>query len=155
MSETRSPRLSPLWTCPKCRKQYVSRNLWHSCVQVSIEDHFVGRPPPRELFDAFLAAVEELGPVSVAVSKTRIEFMTRVRFAGCQVRKEYLRASFWLKRRAESPRFVRTEFIPPNNWVYLFEIRHETDIDDDIRAFLREARAVGDQEHVVPPAADA
>ena len=33
-----------LWTCPNCGKQYVTRNMWHSCVVVPLESHFVSRP---------------------------------------------------------------------------------------------------------------
>ena len=44
----------PLWTCPRCGKSYVTRNMWHSCVVVPLESHFVGRPRARELYDAVL-----------------------------------------------------------------------------------------------------
>ena len=29
----------PLWTCPRCGKSYVTRNMWHSCVIVPLESH--------------------------------------------------------------------------------------------------------------------
>lgn len=61
--------------------------------------HFVDRPRSRELFDAVLRFLEREGPVTISVSTTRIEFMTRVRFAGAQARRDYLRLAFWLKRR--------------------------------------------------------
>ena len=67
----------PLWTCPNCGKQYVTRNMSHSCVVIPLETHFVGRPRARRLFDAYLAALEADGPITVSVSKTRIELMTR------------------------------------------------------------------------------
>ncbi len=41
--------------------------------------------------------------------------------------------------------------IPPAErplWVHFFDIRSESDIDDELMDLLREARAVGDQEHL-------
>jgi hypothetical protein len=78
----------PLWTCPRCGKSYVTRNMWHSCVVVPLESHFVGRPRARERYDAVLSFLEADGPITVSVSKTRIELMTRARFAGVRVRRE-------------------------------------------------------------------
>lgn len=135
----------PLWTCPRCGKQYVTRNMWHSCVVVPLESHFVNRPRARELFDAFLAAVRTTGPITVSVSKTRIEIMTRARFTGAQVRRDYLKVGLWLKRRVESPRFTKVEHLGQSDWLYYFDIRDESDIDDELLTLLRESRTVGDQ----------
>jgi hypothetical protein len=136
----------PLWTCPNCGKQYVTRNMWHSCVVVPLDNHFVNRPRARQLFDAYVAALEREGPVTISVSKTRIEIMTRARFTGAVVRKDYLRCAFWLKRRVDSPRFTKIEHFGSANWGHYFEIHDELDIDEEILALAREARRVGDQE---------
>jgi hypothetical protein len=32
----------PLWTCPKCGHRFVTRNMWHSCSDYSLESHFEG-----------------------------------------------------------------------------------------------------------------
>jgi hypothetical protein len=140
--------MRPMWYCPECGKPFANRNSSHSCVRIPLEAHFVSRPRARELFDAFLAAVNLTGdePVSVIVSKGRIELMTRARFAGAVIHRDYIRAGFWLKRDFDTDRF-RVEFYPPNNWVYRLDIRHESQIDDELRALLREARIVGDQRH--------
>jgi hypothetical protein len=126
--------------------------MWHSCVVVPLESHFVGRPRARELFDAYVAALEREGPITISVSRTRIEIMTRTRFTGAVVRKDYLRGSLWLKRRAESPRFVKIDHVGGRDWVHSFEIRDERDLDDELMALLREARQVGDQEAPDPRA---
>ena len=137
-----------MWTCPRRGNQFVSRNLWHSCTVVPIDAHFEGRPHARELFDAYLAAAESFGAVTVVSSKMRIAFMTRVRFAGCQVRKNWLLAHFWLVRRIESPRFTKVETLGPRVWLYSFTIRDESDIDAEVMTRMAEARLVGDQEHL-------
>ena len=134
----------PLWTCPRCGKAYVTRNMWHSCVVVSLELHFVGRPRSRALYDSVLQVLEADGPVTVSVSKTRIELMTRARFAGVRVRRDWIWLSFWLKRQVESPRFDRVDSYG-HDWVYQIRLRDESQLDDELHAWLREARTVGDQ----------
>ncbi|MGZ3587015.1 MAG: hypothetical protein ACXWQ6_11490 [Candidatus Limnocylindrales bacterium] len=143
----------PLWTCPDCRQRYVTRNMWHSCAVVPWEAQFEGRPKARALWDALRAMVEAEGPVTVVSTKTGLGFMTRVRFGGCQVRKDYLRCGVWLKRRYESPRIVRLEQWGPRDFGMFFLVREPEDLDDEVRRLFREARAVGDQAHLREDAA--
>lgn len=134
----------PLWTCPRCGKSYVTRNMWHSCVVVPLESHFVGRPRSRALYDAVLHFLEADGPVTVSVSKTRIELMTRARFAGVLARRDWIWLTFWLKREIKSPRFDRIDAYG-RDWVYQIRVRDVAQLDEELRAWLREARTVGDQ----------
>lgn len=130
--------------CPGCGNAFANRNNWHSCISIPLEDHFNGRPQARALFEAFRAAVEATGPVTLVSGKTRIAFMTRARFAGIMVRKDYLRVSIWLKRRIDSSRF-RVEAVTATDFMMTFDVRVAADIDDEIRALLLEAREGGDQ----------
>jgi hypothetical protein len=141
-------RERPLWTCPKCGKLFVTKNTYHSCTVVTLDEHFRDRPNAWRCFQAMRQVVEEKGPVTLVLNKGGVGFMTRVRFAGAQVRKDYLRAGVWLKRKISSPRFVKTEQWGPRDFGYFFPIRDPADIDDEVRALLHEARAVGDQEHL-------
>jgi hypothetical protein len=87
------------------------------------------------------------GKVIVNVDKTRISFQTRTRFAGVpRVTKGTLYGGFWLKYKLESPRFTKVEFIPPNNYVYQFPIKDESDLDDEVASWIIEACKVGNQE---------
>jgi hypothetical protein len=83
--------------------------------------------------------------VTVSVSKTRIEFMTRARFTGAIVRRDYIKAALWLKREAHSRHFTKVESLGKQDWLHHFEIHDEADIDDELMALVREARTVGDQ----------
>jgi hypothetical protein len=119
----------------------------HSCVVVPLDAHFVGRPRARQLYDAVVALLERDGPVTVSVSRSRIEFMTRARFAGVQVRRDWLRLGFWLKHRVDSPRFAKVEFLGGRDWLYAIRLRDESELDPELAAWLRAARLVGDQRH--------
>jgi len=124
--------------------------MWHSCVRKTVQDHLRDRPKEVvDLYRRFARMVRELGPGVKAVSvKTGIGFMVRVRFAGAAPQKGGLRATFWLKRRIDSPRFAKVEFIPPNNYIYSFHVRVPEDLDDEVRGWLGEAYRVGIQEHL-------
>jgi hypothetical protein len=137
----------PLWKCPKCGHRFVTRNLWHSCVRVSLASHFRGKDPiVRELFDRFRALVRRCGPATVYAQKTRIVFMTRARFAGAKAGKRFLDVGFWLKRRAESPRVRRVEHLPPHDYIHHVRLVRPSDVDSELASLLREAYAVGRQE---------
>ena len=53
-----------------------------------------------------------------------------------------------LARRVEHPRFTRIESLSPRNHVHHFRLRDPAEIDDEVRAWLREAYAVGEQKHI-------
>ena len=103
-------------------------------------------PRGRELYDAVLGLLEADGPITVSVSKTRIELMTRARFAGVRVWRDWIWFSFWLKRQIESARFDKVDFYGERDFdSHHLRIRHESQLDEELRDWLREARTVGDQ----------
>ena len=53
-----------------------------------------------------------------------------------------------LARRLPHPRFRRIDTISARNHVHHFRLTSPADIDEDFRAWLREAYAVGKQEHL-------
>ncbi|HKS07102.1 MAG TPA: hypothetical protein VJR92_12400 [Gemmatimonadaceae bacterium] len=130
----------PLWKCPKCGHRFVTKNLWHSCVRVSLAEHFRGKPRARkETWDRWLAVVRACGPVHAYAQKTRIVIQTRVRFAGAVVRTAYLDANLWMRRRAEHPRLRRTEDYGRLGFGLHFRLESPGDIDAPLRALVREA----------------
>lgn len=90
--------------------------------------------------------VHEIGPVELASVKTRVAFVTRMRFGGCSFRQRALRVAFLLRRKIESPRFVRVERFRPRSYGYTLKIRVPEDVDDELRAWFEEAHLVGLQE---------
>jgi hypothetical protein len=141
-------RKKELWTCPKCGQSFVTRNLWHSCVARTVDDFFAGQPVKKRLFAAYLKFIRRCGPVVVNVTKTRISIQARVRFAGVPslTKGEGLPCGFWLKRKIASPRFTKIEFIPPNNWVYRFLLRDQSELDAEVSGWIEEAYRVGTQQ---------
>lgn len=145
---------APLWICPKCERTFANRNQPHACGGHRLEDHFKGKPPEvRALFDAFLAALEEIGPVTVLPQKTRIAFHVRMSFAQVTPRRGGLDGHFVMARRIEDPRFLEVRTFSPRNHLHRFRISEVSDIDPRMRAWMREAYAVGEQRHLDRPGA--
>ena len=84
------------------RRRFVTRNMSHGCGEYSVDGFFEGRSPSaRELYDALVRVIAELGPFEQVPTKTRIAFMVRVRFAAVnRVRRDGLACHVWLKRRS-------------------------------------------------------
>jgi hypothetical protein len=138
----------PLWRCPTCGQTFVGRNMPHSCQVVALDDHFAAAPGLRAVFDAYLAAAQACGPVTVNATKSRITFQVRMRFAAVErPRGTQLNVHFVLTRRLEHSR-LRVEFIPPRHYVHRLVLRTPSDVDAEVRSWLAEAYAVGEQRHL-------
>jgi hypothetical protein len=144
---------TPLWTCPVCGQRFVTRNMPHSCEVVALDRFFEAAAPElRELFDRFVDAARESGPVTVNATKSRIALQVRMRFAGIlRPRKRYLLANFVLTRPVDSPRLARVEYVPPYYYVHRLQLHEPADIDAELRGWLAEAYEVGAQRHVTDP----
>ena len=139
-------RPRPLWICPDCGQSFVTERLWHSCVRLTEADFFRGRESRQHLYRALLAFVRRLGPVTVNVSKSRISFQGRARFATlARVTRDGLVCTFWLKRRIDSPRFLRVDAYPRGDHVYWIRLTDPAQLDEELGAWLAEAYEVGMQ----------
>jgi hypothetical protein len=138
----------PLWRCPACGRDFANPNQSHACGRHDLESHFAGREPVvREIYDAFLAIIEEIGPVTVIPEKTRIAFQARMSFAQLTLRRRWVLGHFVLARRAEDPLFTRIESFSPRNHLHAFRLDGPGEVGT-LRDFAREAYAVGRQEHL-------
>jgi hypothetical protein len=138
----------PLWPCPACARAFANANQSHACGRHDLEAHFAGKPPlVREIYDAFLALLEEIGPVTVLPEKTRIAFQARMSFAQLTVRRRWVLGHFVLARCVEDPVFTKVETFSPRNHAHHFRLERVEEVER-LRDFAREAYAVGRQEHL-------
>lgn len=140
------PRTQPLWRCPKCGHRFVTKNLWHSCGNYRLADHFKGKPGVLRLtFNRFVELARASRPDTVYAQKTRIVIQARVRFAGAVVHADWLEATLWLKRRAAHPCLRRVESFGRLGYGLHFCLRRPSDIDEALAELTREAYVVGEQ----------
>jgi uncharacterized protein DUF5655 len=137
-----------LWHCPACGRGFANRSQPHACGRYDLERHFAGKPPlVRGIYEGFLAMLEEIGPVTMLPEKTRIAFQVRMSFAQLTIRHHWVIGHLVLARRADNPLFTKVETISPLNHVHHFRLDSPGDVAA-LRAFAREAYAVGRQEHL-------
>jgi hypothetical protein len=143
----------PLWVCSKCGRPFANRNQSHSCVRRTRTDFLKDKPDSaKALFDGFVRLVEECGPILMAPAKTRVGFQVKMIFASVnRLTDRALDAHVILARRFEHPRFRKIESLSPGNHVHHFRIHGPEDLDDEVRAWLREAYEVGCQKHLSKP----
>lgn len=145
-------RERPLWTCPECGQRFVTARMRHSCVRLTEDDFFRGREEQRPLYDALLAFVRRVGPVTVNVNKTRISFQARARFVSVnRVTRSGLACHVWLKRRLDSSRFTRIDRLPPSDYVHHFALTDPAQLDAEAAGWIAEAYEVGMQRWRPPP----
>jgi hypothetical protein len=132
-----------LWICPKCGARLISRNLWHSCGQFTLEGLFDGAAPGvLALAERYVELLSSLGDVQIIAQKTRLVCVARVRFAGLQPRKTGFLAAFALHRWVDSPRIVKIADYGPRWRGHFVRISSEADLDDELRAWLQESHDV-------------
>ena len=138
----------PLWRCGACGRSFANANQSHACGRHDLDSHFGGRSPKvRAIYEAFRAMLEGLGPVAVLPEKTRIAFQVRMSFAQLTVRRDWVLGHLVLARRAKEPLFTRVETISPRNHVHHFRLDDPGQVAA-LRAWAREAYAVGRQDHL-------
>ena len=140
-----------LWTCPRCGRRFVTRNLWHACGDYSVEGFLEGKGSrPRELFDRFEELIAACGLYEVAPAKTRVAFMGRVRFAGVtSVSDRGMTLAFGLPRTLTHPRIRKVERIGPSWHVHTIRVASREELDEQLLEWLRESyHQMGMQEHL-------
>jgi hypothetical protein len=142
-----------LWTCPKCGRRFVGRNMWHACGDHSVEKFLEGKGErARELFDRFESLIAACGPYEVAPAKTRVAFMGRVRFASVNsVSDRAMNVHFGLPRALRHPRVRKVEQF--GSWyVHHLRVSAPDELDDELLGWLRESyQQMGMQERLAKP----
>jgi uncharacterized protein DUF5655 len=138
-----------MWRCPKCKRQFANTHQSHACGRHSLDVHFEGKSPHiRAIYDAVVAALTTIGAVTILPEKTRIAFQVRMSFAQLTPRRNWVDGHVVLARRLEHPRFRSVQSFSPRNHLHVFRLSGVEDVDDEVRAWLREAYAVGEQRHL-------
>lgn len=109
------------------------------------EDFFAGSPEGTAVFEEVDRAVRALGPVDVRVTRSQVAFRRRRGFAYLWRPGRYVRSdvpavlSVVLPARDPSGRWKEVVHPSPRVWMHHLEARSPDEVDDEVRAWLREA----------------
>lgn len=113
-----------------------------------VAEFFADVPLGMQIHDVIVDALADRDhPSEVRVSKSQVAFRARRGFAWLWLPSKYLRdptadvvLSIALEREDPSPRFKQVVHPTPRYWQHHLEVHDVSEIDDEVIAWLREAR---------------
>ena len=128
------------WKCPKCGREFSKKNQWHSCVSISIDEHFKNKPPIlKKVFNVLQKEVEKFGRIRIDIVQTSINIGGKSHCISLFVLKESLKVDFLLKRRIQSPRFTRVRGPTNNYYTYTLKLKDLSDVNEELIDWLNES----------------
>ena len=113
---------------------------------MTVDEFFAEHDQSRRLFDRVREAVASIGPAQVRVTKSQIAFRRGRGFASVWMPGQYLGATevplvltVGLRRRDHSPRWKQIVEPAPGRFTHHLELRAESEVDAEVRAWLVEA----------------
>jgi len=115
---------------------------------MTLDEFFAGQDQAKAIFEILWAAVEAIGPAELQITKSQIAFRRRRGFAQAWMPVKYLRGhlaplvlTMSFRRRHPSSRWKQIVEPVPGRFTHHLELRSHAEIDDEVRAWLREAWA--------------
>jgi hypothetical protein len=125
----------------------LERVLEQADGSMTLDDYFQGRPDSRVIFDALYGLVDSLGPFELRVTRSQVAFRRRRTWAWVWMPQMYLRGrgaplvlTLSLSSCDPSPRWKEIVEPSPGRFVHHLELHVETDVDDEVCGWLRQAR---------------
>lgn len=113
----------------------------------ALDAFFAGHPEARVIAGRVAAAVDDLGPSTLRVTKSQAAFSRRRAFAWLWRPGQYVRSSVpvvlsvSLPHRDDSPRWKQVVHPTPRRWMHHLELRTPEEVDDTVRDWLAAAHA--------------
>ena len=117
----------------------------------TIEGLFEGQPGSMKLFKVVRKYIESIGPVDVEATKTQVSFGVRTKFAWVWLPQTWIKKrpmntitlAMDLDHEVKDPRIASAVEPRPGRWTHHVMIEKESDLDDKVKGWLREAYANG------------
>jgi hypothetical protein len=113
---------------------------------MTLDEFFSGCEETRWIFDVLHATIDALGSVEIRVTKSQVAFRRSKAFAWAWVPGMYLRGgqaplvlTLSFARPNASPRWKKVVEPAPGRFTHHLELRSGSEIDDEVRSWLREA----------------
>jgi hypothetical protein len=115
---------------------------------MTLDEFFAGQDESRKIFEVLRSAVDTLGRVQLAVTKSQVAFRRDRAFACAWMPGTYLRGvcaplvlTLSLRRQDSSPRWKEIVEPTPGRFTHHLELRSAADVDDEVINWLQEAWA--------------
>ena len=113
---------------------------------MTLDEFFAGQPNSREIFEAVLCVLQDLGALEPRITKSQIAFKHSRDFAWVWMPEKHLRRkaaplvlSLAFRTRDPSPRWKQIFEPRPGRFMHHLELHAPADVDDQVRAWIRTA----------------
>ncbi len=113
---------------------------------MTLDEFFAGYGASRLIFEKLRSTIEDLGPVEIRVTKSQVAFCRRKAFAWAWIPDRYLHGkhaplvlTLGFRHRDSSSRWKEIVEPKPGRFTHHLELYSTSDIDDEVRAWLRGA----------------
>lgn len=130
-----------VWLCPGCARQFRRVGQSHECAPaMTMADYFSTGPPlERPIFEAVVAALANVGPVTVEPVSVGIFLKRAQTFAQLRPMQQWVALSFGLRRRATHRTITRKLIAYHGRYHHVANLRSVSDFDGALADLLIEA----------------
>ncbi|MGH8959530.1 MAG: DUF5655 domain-containing protein [Acidimicrobiia bacterium] len=129
------------WTCPECGRSFRRAGQSHDCAPaLDLEEYFASGPSwERPIFEAVLAHLETLGPMTVEPVSVGIFIKSNGGFVQLRPKTKWVTLSFALPRRLGSARISRKPIVSGRKIFHFVNLTSPDEVDDELRGWLSES----------------
>lgn len=113
---------------------------------MTLDEFFLGFEESRRIFDVLVSSLDAVEPIDISVTKSQIAFRRIKAFAWAWVPGKYLHGkhaplvlSMAFTSPNGSPRWKQVVEPAPGRFMHHLELYSESDVDDEVRGWLRRA----------------
>lgn len=129
------------WTCPECGRSFRRAGQSHECAPaLELEEYFATGPSwERPIFEAVLAHLESLGPMTVEPVSVGIFIKSNGSFVELRPKTKWVTLSFPLARRLQTARTSRKPIASGQKIFHFVNLTSPGEVDEELRGWLTES----------------
>lgn len=129
------------WTCPECGRSFRRAGQSHECAPaLELEEYFATGPSwEHPIFEAVLAHLESLGPMTVEPVSVGIFIKSNGSFVELRPKTKWVTLSFPLARRLQTPRISRKPIASGQKIFHFVNLTSPGEVDEELRGWLTES----------------
>ena len=134
-----------LWSCPRCKRQFIKKNQAHSCVAYPLAKHFNNKEYAKELFGYLKKKItKKIGPVKIESLPCCIHFVSSYTFGACWALKDRIRIDFRTDYKIKTKKPHKMIKMSVNRYLYYFDLKEKKGIDKELLGWMRQSYALHD-----------
>lgn len=129
------------WICPRCDREFGSRQQSHTCVPGTTVAESLAHAQPwmRDCFELIMETVRECGPVHDDAVGVGVFLKADRKLAEFRPRARTVQLILYLPEPIDHPRLIRVHDPSAVRVVHLFTLRSVEEVDDDLLGYVAEA----------------